>query len=333
MSIKKAEQFLDLVALVSARRIGVTLEDVVEKFNVSYRTAQRMMYGLEDRFPETETYSDEEGHKRWRMPGGTVRDLISISADELAAIDLGIAHLKRAGSVVEAQSLESLRGKVISMIPNQRFARLEPDHDALLEAQGFVARSGPRPRINEDIARTVAEAIKACRYIEISHRSANEKKARTRKVAPYGLLSGLRRYLVVLDPADTKKKSAIKTFRMDLIEDASLTNEFFERPSDFDLQTYANRAFGLYQKDDEYGPVIWKFKPEAAERARDFLFHPEQREEPLPDGSLLISFEASGYLEMAWHLYTWGDKVEVIEPKGLRDLVNGYQRKDFNSLP
>ena len=331
--MKKAEQFLDLVTLVSSRRTGITLDDVIEQFGVSYRTAQRMIHGLVDRFPETESFTDDEGHKRWRMPGGTVRDLISISADELAAIDLGIAHLKRAGSVVEAQSLESLRGKVISMIPNQRIARLEPDHDALLEAQGFVARSGPRPRINEDIARTVAEAIKACRYLEITHRSADEKKARARKVAPYGILSGLRRYLVVLDPADTKKKNTIKTFRMDLIESATLTNEFFERPSDFDLQAYANRAFGLYQKDDEYGPVVWKFKPEAAERARDFLFHPDQKEEILPDGSIQISFQASGYLEMAWHLYTWGDKVEVIKPKALKEIVEGYQRKDFLALP
>ena len=331
--MKKAEQFLDLVTLVSSRRTGITLDDVIEQFGVSYRTAQRMIHGLVDRFPETESFTDDEGHKRWRMPGGTVRDLISISADELAAIDLGIAHLKRAGSVVEAQSLESLRGKVISMIPNQRIARLEPDHDALLEAQGFVARSGPRPRINEDIARTVAEAIKACRYLEITHRSADEKKARARKVAPYGILSGLRRYLVVLDPTDTRKKNTIKTFRMDLIESATLTNEFFERPSDFDLQAYANRAFGLYQKDDEYGPVVWKFKPEAAERARDFLFHPDQKEEILPDGSLQISFQASGYLEMAWHLYTWGDKVEVIKPKALKEIVEGYQRKDFLALP
>ena len=96
---------------------------------------------------------------------------------------------------------------------------------------------------------------------------------------------------------------------------------------------YANRAFGLYQKDDEYGPVVWKFKPEAAERAGDFLFHPDQKEEILPDGSLQISFQASGYLEMAWHLYTWGDKVEVIKPKALKEIVEGYQRKDFLALP
>ncbi len=30
---------------------------------------------------------------------------------------------------------------------------------------------------------------------------------------------------------------------------------------------------------------------------------------------------------MAWHLYTWGDQVEVLEPKRLADLVNGQRQK------
>ncbi|WP_143534182.1 transposase [Rhizobium sullae] len=34
-----------------------------------------------------------------------------------------------------------------------------------------------------------------------------------------------------------------------------------------------------------------------------------------------------------WHLYQWGDKVEVIAPKGLQTPVNGYQRSDFKALP
>ncbi len=37
--------------------------------------------------------------------------------------------------------------------------------------------------------------------------------------------------------------------------------------------------------------------------------------------------------EMAWHLYQWGNKVEVVAPEGLRSLVEGYQRSDFDGLP
>jgi predicted DNA-binding transcriptional regulator YafY len=52
-----------------------------------------------------------------------------------------------------------------------------------------------------------------------------------------------------------------------------------------------------------------------------------------PDGSLTVRFEASGWLEMAWHLCQWGDRVEVLEPEGLRDLLARHQRADFPALP
>ena len=37
-----------------------------------------------------------------------------------------------------------------------------------------------------------------------------------------------------------------------------------------------------------------------------------------PDGSLTVTFRAGGYMEMDWHLYTWGDKVKVIKPENWR---------------
>ncbi len=47
----------------------------------------------------------------------------------------------------------------------------------------------------------------------------------------------------------------------------------------------------------------------------------------------MVRFRASGWLEMAWHLYQWGDAVEVLAPDGLRALVEGHRRSDFEALP
>ena len=52
-----------------------------------------------------------------------------------------------------------------------------------------------------------------------------------------------------------------------------------------------------------------------------------------PDGALRVAFVASGWVEMAWHLYQWGDSVEVIAPEELRYLVSGHQRSDVKVLP
>jgi len=78
---------------------------------------------------------------------------------------------------------------------------------------------------------------------------------------------------------------------------------------------------------------IWRFSPTAADAARDFEFHPTQKMTEEPDGSLLVEFTASGWLEMAWHLYKWGDQVEVLAPEELREMVSGFQRGDLAALP
>ncbi len=46
---------------------------------------------------------------------------------------------------------------------------------------------------------------------------------------------------------------------------------------------------------------------------RRFLFHPRQRMQGEPDGSLRVSLHASGWLEMAWHLACHNSRNSVLE--------------------
>ena len=331
MSYLKADQLMQLATLVSSKHRGVTLDDVREEFSVSHRTAQRMMRAIEQQFPEVQTSNDEEGHKRWRIEEITFKDLITVKSEELAALELGIKHLKRAGLHHESIELEKLKDKIKSLIPRAKL-RIEADHDAILEGQGFVARPGPRPKMDQAVYSSLIEALKSCRYVSFSYRSIGDKSKKTRYVAPYGFLSGIRRYLIAYDPKD-KRGSVLKTYRADVIENVKVSDEYFTRPEDFDLQEFADQAFGVFQRDGTQENIVWRFIPEAAPHAAGYLFHPSQTEEYLPDGSLIIRFRATGLLEMAWHLYTWGDKVEVVEPKALKDMISKHKRSDFPAMP
>lgn len=71
----------------------------------------------------------------------------------------------------------------------------------------------------------------------------------------------------------------------------------------------------------------------AAATAREFEFHPKQEMTELEDGGLLVSFEASGLVEMAWHLAKWGREVEVVEPAALREMVAAYRNAQIRVLP
>jgi predicted DNA-binding transcriptional regulator YafY len=94
MSFEKAQQLLELATFVASHRMGVTLNDVGERLGISKRTAQRILHTLEVQFPDTQASFDENGHKRWRLQTGGPRDLLTLTPDELAALDLSIETLE-----------------------------------------------------------------------------------------------------------------------------------------------------------------------------------------------------------------------------------------------
>lgn len=317
--------------MMASGRRGVCLAEIEEEFGCVRRTAQRMIEALQQAFPATEHYVSDDTRHYWRLPARSIAPLLSPSAGELAAMTNAISELERAGLAYEAAKMRLLDRKVRALVPPDTSARLAVDEEALLEAMGHAARPGPRPVLNPDVDEEIATSLKGPFLLRIAYKSRADENPVERIVAPYGLLLGARRYLVARDIA--KDDGRLRHYRVEDIAEAAHLETTFEIPESFDLAAYAERAFGSFHNDDEYGEVIWKFEPRAADRARRFLFHPRQEVKDLDDGSIIVRFEASGRLEMCWHLYAWGDCVEVLAPPALAALVQEHRRSDFPSLP
>lgn len=331
MSYAKAADLLRVAEMAMSRFDGIALQDLTEEFDCDHRTAQRMMRAFETVFPLVDIREDEDRRRRWHLPRHDPRWLQAqgIRDGELAALELAVKRAERDGAPDEAKRLEALRDRLLAAMPSSQARRAEADAEALLEAQGFASRPGPRVAPDLRVLGALTEALRAPFTIEISYISADGTSS-DRLLEPHGLLLGIRRYLVARPVAGDGK---MRRFRLDRIRVARITGQGFARDPDFDLARFSARAFGSYHSDAEYGPVVWRFSPEAAAVARQFVFHPEQEMTEDPDGSLTVRFEASGHLEMAWHLYQWGDQVEVLAPDALRKIVAAHRRVDFPALP
>ena len=330
MSFGKAVDLLEL-ARMAGGRIGVSLSEIEARFECVRRTAQRMTDALERIFPDTENYIDAEGHKRWRVPRGKTSEFFAPTSDQLAALELARTTLSQSGMRQEAGQLAALADTIKLLTPDRKRAGLEADEEALLEAMGHAARPGPRPAADSAVDQALAEALKGPFELIIHYRGRRDEASRERRIQPYGILLGSRRYLVA--KALDREDGRLRHFRVEDIEQAELTDAWFARDADFDLDAHASKAFGVYQDDREYGETVWKFTPRAAPHAARFQFHPGQSTQWTEDGALIVSFTASGHLEMCWHLYAWGDQVEVLKPQALADLVADYRRDDFPGLP
>lgn len=181
------------------------------------------------------------------------------------------------------------------------------------------------------VDRAISAALKGPYHLRIVYLSRDASEPRPRIVAPHGLLLGVRRYLVAVDTQ--RGDGQLRHYRVDDISQASVLETSFALQPGFRIADHALAGFASFQNEAEANNVIWRFAPQAAAHARRFLFHPTQTTEATEDGGLIVRFRASGLLEMCWHLYAWGDAVEVLAPLELARLVAGHRRSDFPALP
>jgi proteasome accessory factor B len=74
--------------------------------------------------------------------------------------------------------------------------------------------------------------------------------------------------------------------------------------------------------------VRLKFIPEVAHRVKNLIYHPSQKfEGELPDGSVVLSFEACDIAEMRTWIVQWGYAVEVLEPDWLKEDICKIARR------
>ncbi|NLS25315.1 hypothetical protein S2M10_02790 [Sphingomonas sp. S2M10] len=331
MSYRNAIELLTVASRAASVR-GISLDEIAELLERDYRTAQRVVRALRELFSELTSYRDEEsGKTRWRLPHKAIAPLLVPTAEELAAMTLAEDMLTKGAGGDQVQALRSLHAKILALIPSDRSRRIEADEDALLVALGHAARPGPRPVAREAIDHAISTALKGTSKLRIRYCGWKDKEARVRIVAPHGLLIGARRYLVAVDLQ--KVGGGIQHFRVEAIEEATVLPETFERKAGFDLDEHAQRCFGSFQDEVGIHDVAWRFAPHAASRAAGFQFHPAQTVESESDGALIVRFRASGLLEMCWHLYMWGDAVEVLSPPELARMVEKHRRNDFVSMP
>jgi predicted DNA-binding transcriptional regulator YafY len=331
MSFRKAADLLRLAEMATSRHLGVDLTAIESEFAVDRRTAQRMTKALEEIFPNYITRTDDERRKYWKINVNEAKLTLAqgLRDSELVALEISIVRAERDGASNEVRSLSGLRDRLLSNMPGTHARRAEADAEAVLEAYGFASRPGPRVKASLELLGLIAEALKGPHRVTVNYAGGRDPY-RNRFLEPHGLLLGIRRYLVAREVGGDGR---MLHFRFDRITSARLEASSFLRDPTFNLSEHSARAFGSYHAEPEYGEVIWRFNPHAASIAREFLFHPQQTAEDGTDGSLTIRFHASGHLEMAWHLYQWGDAVEVLAPASLRELIASHQRGDFAAMP
>lgn len=313
MRHEKAASLLDLARRLASSAEGLTLDEMAAAVGAGRRTVERMRDALWDLFPQMEELADGAS-KRFRIPGGLDRLFQAPSTEELLELSKAASALRAIGAEPRARTLESLERKIRAAMRSASLARIVPDLEALVQSETIAVQAGPRPFEDEALIAVVRQALMAMKALRFTYEGGSRPGAR-REVTPYGLMFGRANYLVAAEGEGAEARN----WRLGRMRDVEVLERIAAPPADFDLQAYANRSFGIYQ--DDVDDVVLRILPQSAEEALSWQFHPTQTVEQQPDGSVRVTFRASGMRELAWHLFTWRDQVEILAPARLREVM------------
>jgi predicted DNA-binding transcriptional regulator YafY len=337
MAYGKAEELLQLALRLAASRSGLSANEIESELGSGPKAAlekkrQRMMNALRGLFPAELDEKIEGGRRFWSLRTKELDHLPILQPSDLAMLERAANALVNSNDADGASRLRMLRDRLASALSRRGEKNYEADLEAMLQGQALAARPGPRPVIQPDVSEAVGQAIMELKLLAFVYESAGGQRAE-RMVEPVGVLLGGRHYLVARVYNAPIGSEPIR-WRLDRMTEVRVIDEGIRAmPEGFVFREMARKAFGVYYNEAEFGEVVWRFAPKAARAAAAYHFHPDQKLEQSSDGSLTVRFWAAGHLEMAWHLYQWGEQVEVLAPRALAELVNGYRRSDFTAVP
>jgi predicted DNA-binding transcriptional regulator YafY len=321
-SVRRGRQVIRVLKLRSAISLapgGLTVPELLRAIGepCSRRTLYRDLEHLQAigyplRSEEGKWMVDE----RQRQRRGSPNDL-PFEADELLALALAEQLLAPLGGSWLASPLASVRAKVAAALPpvvREFCEELASTEVATLFATGnYSQHSGTLSAIDEAIHK---QHVLAIDY------AAPGKPAQRRVVEPYAIWFAAGRVYLV---AHCREAGALRTFAVSRMLAASVLDEPFDPPADFDVEAYVTRGFGVWQ-----GPVcdvVLDFSPEVAHLPSERRFHQSQTLEPLPDGAVRLRMTAAGLPEMAAWIAGFGGRVRVRQPDELREAVRRIHRE------
>jgi predicted DNA-binding transcriptional regulator YafY len=299
---------------------GVAVGDIAELTGMTTRTIYRDIRALEE---ELGMPIFQAGRGRYGIEKKYFLPPLRLTLPEAVVLFLASRLIARWSDEYD-QAVVSAFTKLADLLP-QPIAR----HVAATMLN--VGRADPNEPFTRNFAH-VAQAWADGRVVEFDYEPAGAERRHAR-VRPYFVepdSAGRSVYLIGFD----ETVGAMRTYKVERIRSSTLTPDRYEIPADFDPDRWLAHSWGIWSSDTtEIADVRLRFDASVAHRVRESIWHRSQRLTELPDGRIEMELTVAGIVEIRPWILSWGDAVEVLAPRELRDVVAAAVRKAAARYP
>ncbi len=287
---------------------GVAVDEIARLTGMNKRTVYRDIRALED---ELDVPVFQAGRGRYGIERKFFLPPLRLSVPEAIVLFLAARLIARWSDQYDAAVVSAFT-KLADAVP-QPIARHVA---ATMLTVGEHDPNEPFTRSFSAVARGWAEG----RVVEIDYDPGSAPPKRTR-VHPYFLEPDAALRSVYLIGFDEPAK-AMRTYKVERIRTAVLTQDRYEIPDDFDPDAWLANSWGIWSPDGTPPVRIrLRFEADVAHRVREAVWHRSQQLTELGDGRVELAVTVNGIVEIRPWILSWGEAVEVLEPVELREAV------------
>lgn len=297
----RADRLVATLLLMQSRG-RVTAAELAEELEISVATARRDLEALSS--AGVPVYPQPGRGGGWSLVGGARTDLSGLSATEAQALFLLAGP---AASI--SPTVKSALRKLVRALPDTFRADAEAAADAVVIDP---ARWGEREKERPELLSVLQAGIVRRRKVRFGYAKKGGEPVE-RVVDPWGLVDKDDVWYLI---AGTEKGQ--RTFRVDRISDAAVSDTPAERPDDFELsQAWEQVVDRVEQRRSGLDATVL-----IAERhlpiLQDHFGRQSVVEETLADGRVRVRVSAPVAWMIAQQLAGWGAMIEVVGPESVR---------------
>jgi predicted DNA-binding transcriptional regulator YafY len=315
MSVSRIYRLLRLVTLLQSHR-GRSADDLARELEVSRRTVFRDLNMLE--LAHIPYYFDPETGG-YRIGSHFFLPPVSLTLTESLAILMMTGRLRASASLPLAGQAARAAMKVESALPPGIRDHVGSVLDRLHVDLGPVSRHEGLDDMFDELTAAIAHR-RVCKLVYISFLEQQQMRL---TVHPLRMIFVGRAWYML---AWSVRHKETRTFKLGRIKKLTVTGETFRQqaPQPSRAEGDGERVFGLAWSMIPEGAVYdvrLHFDPKVAGNVAEVQWHPTQQVKWNDDGSIEFGASVDGLGEITWWILGYGDQVEVLKPKALRDRV------------
>ncbi len=304
-----ATRLITLIMLLQ-RRSNQKAADLAEKLSVSVRTLHRYFGMLEEM--GIPIYSERGPHGGFSLVRGYKLPPLVFTPEEAVAIYLGTSLVGQMWGQLYQEPAGGAMAKLENVLPDEQLGEITWARRSLVVTQMHRAD----PTVLSPLLEKLRRAARLHRQAEMRYQGASSQTESDRLVDPYALVHRSGWWYLV---AYCHLRQAMRTFRLDRIQELTLCSKIFQKPDDFDVRAFMDAAF----KDQPVIRARLRFSKEAAHIALSNLSGWEATEVN-PDGSVEATLTAPDLNWMASLVLSFTTWVTVLDPPELREMVREW---------